>query len=228
MQKIYKIRIVFSCLDSSIGQENTFYAVRKMVIDSKLPFEPAKVNKLWPRMVYGPSLAQNHFAVREYLDIYLLENLPIQQIKEALERVAPVGLKFLSIQRVPYPIPSVQNLCAAISYRIKGNFEEFSPLQTIEEFVNAEKNEVSYQTEKGLFVSINIRPYVVKAETLSANEIRLTLQPYADRWIKPEWIVAGWLNKPILGQELDKNLNKIQCVRENLFWKDSQNNLHII
>ena len=124
--KIYKIRVVFRWLKNQ-ADRNTFNAVRKMVLTAGLPFEPAKVNKNWPRLAYGPSPALGQRAEREYLDIYLQKSIAAEEVQSALEKAAPSGLELLSVRRVPYPLPSVQNLAAAARYRVEGNFSSYQP-----------------------------------------------------------------------------------------------------
>ena len=71
--KIYKMRIVLRVGNWPAEIQSVFNAVRSMVLASELPVEPAKVNKNWPRLSYGPQVAVGQHAEREYLDIYLQE-----------------------------------------------------------------------------------------------------------------------------------------------------------
>lgn len=129
---------------------NVFNAVRKMVLASGLPFEPAKVNKNWPRLAYGPAPAFGQKAEREYLDIYLQESATAEEVRAALEASRPKGLELVHVERVPYALPSVQNLAAAAKYRVEGDFALYGPGRTAEDFFNAPRVDVVRRADNGL------------------------------------------------------------------------------
>lgn len=106
-----------------------------MVLASGLPFEPAKVNKNWPRLAYGPAPAFGQTAEREYLDIYLRTSVSAEETRAGLEAAKPKGLELVSVERVPYALPSVQNLAAVAKYRVEGDFALYAPEETAEDFL---------------------------------------------------------------------------------------------
>lgn len=206
---------------------NTFNAVRKMVLRSGLPVEPAKVNKNWPRLSYGPTVAQGQRAQREYLDIYLQEFVPVADVKQRLEAVAPAGLHILTVERVPYPLPSVQNLAAAARYLVQGDFSRFNVSgQEWETFVRADRILITRRAENGLTVTLDGAPYLVDTSVLAPNEILCTLQCVQGKWLRPEWLIAAWLGLEIPAQSDAFVLEGICCTRQCLLWRDSQGQLH--
>ncbi len=221
------MRIVFRV--DTAGQTNVFNAVRKMVLTSGLKFEPAKVNKNWPRLAYGPAPATGQRAEREYLDIYLQEPVAAEEVRAALAVCAPKGFELLQVERVPYPLPSVQNLAAAVRYRVEGDFSRFaSSGRKIEQLVESGKAVVVRRADNGLSCATDILPFVVSANTLSANEISLTLQKVGEKWMRPEWVVAAWLEVELPAQEDAAVLEDFRFIRESFFWRDSQGELHPI
>ena len=222
------MRIVFHCA-KTVEQTNVFNAVRKMVLASGLKFEPAKINKNWPRLAYGPAPATGQRAEREYLDIYLQEPVAAEEVHAALAGAAPKGLELLSVERVPYPLPSVQNLAAAVRYRVKGDFSRFSSTgRKIEELAESGKAVVVRRADNGLSCTTDVLPFLVSAGTLSADEISLTLQKVGEKWMRPEWVVAAWLGVELPAQEDAAVLEDFCFIREGFFWRDSQGELHPI
>lgn len=228
LPKIYKMRIVFRIVKKTGGTINVFNVVRKMVLASGLPFEPAKVNANWPRLSYGPAPAQGQRAGREYLDIYLQNKVAADEVRAALEKVAPQGIEIVSVTRVPYPLPSVQNLAAAARYRLQGDFTSLENGRKLEDFVNAARVEVTRRAVNGLACVTDAKPYIVSAETTAPDEAVLTLACVQGKWVKPEWIVAAWLGIEIPAEDEGFSVDGITVTRECLLWQDSQGLFHPI
>ena len=226
--KIYKMRIVFRFIQKEPEPVSVFNAVRKMILASALPFEPAKVNKNWPRFSYGPSLPTGVSADREYADVYLVSFVPANEVKRRLEEVKPPLSEIIEVRRVPYALPSVQNLAAAAKYRVKGNFKAFALEQTVENYFNATRVEVVYRAENGCTVSVNARPYILEARTISEEEIQLTLGCIEKKWFPPQELVAAYLGIEILRSKEPFTVDGFSFIREGLYWQDSQGLLHLI
>ena len=224
--KIYKMRVVFRALKN--GTTNVFKAVREMILHSGLPFEPAKINKQWPRFSYGPSLSVHQQALREYVDVYLSALVPAEEVQRKLEEASAGELVILNVQRVPYAMPSVQNLAAAAIYSVEGPFASFALEQTVENYFNAPRVEAVYRSESGLALSKNIKPYVLQVQTLCADKIRLTLACAEGKWISPQEVVASYLGMEIPAQQEDWTVEGFTFVREGLYWQDSQGALYLI
>lgn len=225
--KIYKMRIVFSWLENSPADRNVFNAVRKMVLDSGLPYEPAKVNKNWPRLAYGPAPAQGQRAEREYLDIYLREHRSEDDVRSALAQTAPAGLSLLQVARVPYPLPSVQNLAAAVRYRVKGDFALLnSSGRKIEDWAGEGKITVTLRAENAMACQKDITPSVLETRTLGPDEVILTLAADNGQWISPQWVMAAWLGREVPLQGNAFADEDIIFIRQDFCWKDSQGELH--
>ena len=228
LPKIYKMRIVFRFVKKTAGQSNVFNAVRKMVLASGLPFEPAKINANWPRLSYGPAPAQGQRAEKEYLDVYLRKSVAAEEVRRILLAAAPIGLEIVSVVRVPYPLPSVQNLAAAARYRIQGDFSSLGAGRKLDEFVNETRVEVVRRAENGLACITDAKPYILSAETAAPDEVVLTLKSVQNKWIKPEWIVASWLGIEVPAEEEAFSVDGVTVTRECLLWKDSQGLFHPI
>lgn len=226
--KIYKMRIVFRGSEEGTANSNIFNAVRNMVLASGLAFEPAKMNKNWPRLAYGPAPAFGQIAEREYLDIYLTQPVCAAQVQEALQRVKPPYIQLLSVQRVPYTLPSVQSLASVAQYRIEGDFTQYRPEETPEAFFNADRIELVRQAESGLTITVNIKPYVFGVQTLSPRALRLTLTCVEGKWMKPQIALSAWLGMNVPLEDEGFTVEGFTFIREGLFWQDSAGALHLI
>ena len=226
--KIYKMRIVFRVSRKGKAHLNIFNAVRSMVLASGLAFEPAKINKNWPRLAYGPAPSFGQQAEREYLDIYLTQPVSAVRAREALQQAAPKEIQLLSIVRIPYALPSVQHLAAAAQYRVEGDFDSYSPELAAETFFSAPRIEVVRRADNGLTLTENIKPYVANAQTLSTRQLRLTLTCVEEKWIKPQILIAAWLGLDVPLQDDLFTIEGFTFIREGLFWQDSAGALHLI
>ena len=225
--KIYKMRIVFRVLEKSAEQLNVFNAVRKMVLDSGLPFEPAKVNPRWPRLAYGPAPAKGQRAEREYLDIYLRTLCSEEEVHRALAKVAQPAIELLQVTRVPYPLPSVQNLAAAVRYRVKGDFSRLNLSgRKIEDWAKAGNITVTLRSLNGMSCQKDLTPGLLNASTIAPDEVALTLMPINGKWVLPQWFVAAWLGIEIPAQAESFELEGLIFIRQNFYWQDSQGELH--
>ena len=225
--KIYKMRIVFRAREES-ATDNVFKAVREMILASGLPFEPAKVNAKWPRFSYGPSLPEHQRALREYVDVYLSTLVPAKEVQRKLEEVAPEGWAILEVRRVPYALPSVQNLATAAIFSVEGNFEDFALEQTVENYFNAPRVEVVYVGENGLTITKDIKPYVLNAKKITPHSLQLTLACVEGKWIQPQEALAGLLGREIPFSQEAWTVDGFTFIREGLYWQDSQGALHLI
>ena len=222
------MRIVFTCAEKSPARLNTFNAVRSMVLASGLPYEPAKVNKNWPRLAYGPAPSMGVRAEREYLDIYLLSAVSAEQVRSSLEQAKPQGLTLLDVQRVPYALPSVQNLAAAAVYRVEGNFDLFAPDMTAEDFFNAARVDITRRADNGLALVQNAKPYIWKAQTVSNRAVRLMLLNVQGKWERPQTLIAAWLGIDIPAQDEAFTVEGFTFIRESFLWQDSEGEFHPI
>ena len=227
LPKIYKMRIVFR-MAKSAERKSIFYAVREMVLASGLPYEPAKVNKNWPRLAYGPACALDVYAEREYLDIYLKESVPAPEVRRRLETSKPAALTLLAVSRVPYAMAGVADLAHGVKYRAEGNFTAFGPEQTLENYFTAARAEVVRRAENGLSLTFDVKPFVLEAQTLDAGSVCLMLAAKNGKQPNPFTVLGAWLGMEIPFPDDGFRIAGINMIREGLYWQDSAGELHLI
>lgn len=224
--KIYKMRIVFRAEKMPQGALHIFDAVRKMVLASGLPFAPAKVNPRWPRLAYGPSPAQGQRAMREYLDIYLQKLCSTEDVRHALEAAAPQGICLLDVRRVPYGLPSVQHLAAAVRYRLTGNLKHYGLTEREQTERDLQAVKLVQRAANGLRVEKDLSAYIEEVRWQGAEEVVLTIRCIQDTWLRPELVVAAWAGIEVPAGQDEVDLPEITVVRQAVCWRDSAGVLH--
>ena len=221
--KIYKMRVAFT-VDGPWDHQRIFAALRQAVLKSALPFEPAKVNKHWPRLAYGPALGYGQYSTAEYADLYFSVPVRAEDALTALRAAAPQGVQFLRAVRVPYALPSVSQLAQVCLYAVRVNFEAYAP-PAAEAFFSGKHIYITSVAPNGMKMQQDLRPFVVSAERPEKDVLKLLLQQVADKSTKPEWLVAAWLGLEIAPQE-QFTLPDFKFTREALYWRDAAAELH--
>ena len=220
------MRVVFS-VKGLWDHKRIFNALREMVLASGLPFEPAKVNKNWPRLAYGPALGYGQYSLAEVADLYFSAPVKAADAQAALSKSAPDGICVLRVRRVPYALPSVANLADVMQYGVQGNFEQYAPRRAAEDFFAAKHIYVSVQTVSGMTVQQDLKPFLLQARARQKDTLELLLQRCDGKTAKPEHLIAAWLGVAVPA-EAEFTLDDIKFTRQALYWRDSVGNLHAI
>ena len=224
--KIYKMRIRF-IVTTNWDHKRIFAALRTMVIKSALPFEPAKVNKHWPRLSYGPALGYGQYSLGELADLYFTAAVEPAEAQAALVKSAPDGVRVLQVWRVPYALPSVSNVAEVMKYSVQGDFASYAPVHSAEEFFSGKHIYITKQTSGAISLQQDIKPFILSATAPEANKLELFLVRQGDKTTKPEYAVAAWLQVPVPA-EAEFTLPNIKFIREALYWRDSEGKLHAL
>ncbi len=224
--KIYKIRIRF-IVAGAWDHKRIFAALRNMVLNSKLPFEPAKVNKSWPRLAYGPALGYAQYSLGEYADLYFSSFVKEEDALVALAQAAPKGVKLLQVKRIPYALPSVNNLAEVTKYGVEGNFAQYSPAREAEVFFAGNHILATASAVNGMTVQQDLKPFILSVKQVRPDRLEIWLQKCGDKSAKPEHAVAAWLGVSVPA-ESEFTLEGLKFIREGLFWRDTDGNLHAV
>jgi len=224
--KIYKMRIVFTVADNW-DHKHIMTILRELVLRSGLPFEPAKVNKNWPRLAYSPVLGYKQYSLGEVADLYFSAPVMEADAQAAFVKSAPDGVRVLRVRRVPYALPSVMSLAEVMKYSVGGNFSSYAPAQSAEQFFRGKHIYVSEEAPNGLVLQRDLKPFILQAAQPQPDQVELWLQRCADKTVKPEYVIAAWLNVQVPAAE-EFTLPDLTFTREGLYWRDSQGNLHAI
>lgn len=224
--KIYKMRVVFTVPDGW-DHKRIFSNLRNMVLRSGLPFEPAKVNKNWPRLAYGPVLGYGQCSLGEYADLYFSSSVKEEAALSALTQAAGKGMHILHVKRIPYALPSVSQLAEVMQYGVEGDFLQYQPSQPLDAFFDGKHIYLTLQAPNGLTVQKDLKPFVLSVRQVCADKLELLLQRYQDKTTKPEYVLAAWLGITVPA-ETEFTIETLKFTREELYWRDSDKKLHII
>lgn len=217
------MRVVFTLTEKG-DYARIFNEVRKVVLKSGLPFEPAKVNKNWPRLAYGPVLGYGQESLGEYLDVYLSRPVPQEDVRRALENASGETVRILRVQKVPYALPSVANLAAVSRYLVKGDFSQYAPSKTFGGFMAGGAVRAVLKADNGFTQELDLKPFILGWQQPQEDCLRLTLQAVGEKSLKPEYVAAAWLGVEIPAQG-EFTLDGLKFIREGLYWLDSQGEL---
>lgn len=224
--KIYKMRIAFT-VEGVWDHKRIFSALREMILASGLPFEPAKVNKNWPRLAYGPALGYKQYSLGELADLYFTAPVTPADAQAALVKAAPSGVRVLRVRRIPYALPSVSNLAEVMQYGVEGDFSFYAPALSAEKFFRGKHIYVTVEATSGMSLQQDLKPFILRVEQPQLDKVTLLLQRSGDKSAKPEHVIAAWLQVPVPA-EAEFTLDKLKFTREKLYWRDSQTVLHAL
>lgn len=219
------MRVVFT-VPGAWDHKRIFAALRNMVLRSGLPFEPAKVNKNWPRLAYGPALGYGQFSSGEYADLYFSSPVKEEAALSALTQAA-AGICILHVKRIAYALPSVSQLAEVMQYAVEGNFEKYTPCKPLEAFFGGEHIYLTVQAPNAMTFQQDLKPYLVSVRQVRADRLELLLQRHADKTTKPEHLMAAWLNMTVPA-EAEFTIEGLKFTREELYWRDGKGQLHVI
>ncbi len=224
--KIYKMRITF-IVENSWDHKRIFTALRKMVLCSGLPFEPAKVNPHWPRLAYGPALGYGQYSLGELADLYFSAPVKEAEAQAALSKSAPDGVRVLRVRRVPYALPSVSNLAEVMQYSVQGDFSLYAPVCCAEEFFRKKHIYVTVAASNGIKLQQEVTPFLLRVTQPQPDKVELLLQRCGDKTAKPEHIIAAWLSIEV-PEAQEFTFPEFKFTREQLYWRDSAAELHAL
>lgn len=224
--KIYKMRVAFT-VSGSWDHKRIFSALRSAVLGSGLPFEPAKVNKNWPRLAYGPALGYGQYSLGEYADLYFSSPVKEEETAAALAKAAPRGLSVLRVARVPYALPSVSNLAEVSQYGVEGEFARYAPASAAEEFFAQDHIYVTVRSTTGMSMQRDLKPFLLRAKMVRPDKLELLLRRVGEKSAKPEHAVAAWLGQEVPAEE-EFTFEDLKFTREVLYWRDGAGELRAV
>jgi len=128
-----------------------------------------------PRIAYGPPLATGHTSSAEYMDVQYYRERELD-IKAALNRVLPEGLRVVQVQNLYGKHQSLTSIINRAEYEVKFNrvFDQSYLNRTIAEFLRREHIIVQRQRSEEQR-PVDIRPFIASMEASDGNRLLLSL-----------------------------------------------------
>lgn len=133
-----------------------------------------------PKLVSGPPLPVGMAALRDPLEVRLIDPPPSEQLLERLSRTVPPDMAFVSVEILPDTARSLSKRIASADYLA------FVPVQTdaaakgLEAILARDSIEVT-RSRKGRVKTVDIRPYLIDAAVSEVVEETLHFPPPPDR-----------------------------------------------
>jgi radical SAM-linked protein len=149
----------------------------------------------------------------EYMELFLIEKVDIEEAKEKISKVLPNGFFLLDIKRVPLLFPSLDSLINVMEFKIYDTDKTHSDINS---FLSQEKIIIT-KYKKGQTKEIDIKPFI-KFLKIKGSVLTLLLKFDRNVFIKPEMVL----------NELYKNQqwHNLPIKRTNLYIETPDNILH--
>jgi radical SAM family uncharacterized protein/radical SAM-linked protein len=164
---------------------------------------------------YGLPLSVGQESLSEYIDLYLIEKVSLEEIKDNISKVLPSGFNLLDVKRVPLYFPSIDSLINAAEFKV---YNARISQGKIISFLDRDKIIVTKEKKK-IIKEINIRP-LIKSIFIDGNDIDLILSFNREQFIKPEIVL-----KELYGDKIEAQNFLIE--RSALYIETSDGAIHM-
>jgi radical SAM family uncharacterized protein/radical SAM-linked protein len=155
---------------------------------------------------YGPPLSVGQESSSEYMELYFIQKVNIENVKLEFSKALPNGFRLLDVKKVPLNFPAINILANVSEYKIKniditqGKIDKFLSQGLI----------IVEKTKKGKAVEIDAKP-LIKSFKNESGVLKLQLRFRNGKSIRPETVL-----KKLLGNQ--DNYGKIYAIeRTNLY-----------
>lgn len=215
--KIYKIRVRYATLGHT--HKSSLEAFRAAVLNSGLPYRPAKINKHWPHAAFGPAVEDGTDSHCQYADIYFDEKIKAQDVLSLLKKQENEGIKFIEVKAVPYVFPSVESLAYASEYTVE--FKDAAAAEKLLKTLESKKIDFSFTHSNGMTETLDLKRFLVSVHLKTEVKIELILRNTPPGINALQAILAKCLGSPDGNARYVMQKDKINIIKQNLYWQDS-------
>lgn len=161
---------------------------------------------------FGPAVSVGHESDCEYVDLYMTEKIPEENITAEISKVLPGGYKILQAKYLPLKFPAINSLVNAVEYIIEGvNITQ----EQIDSFLNQEKILIT-KVKKQKETIIDVKEQILKISKISYNKIKMLLEIKQQNSVKLSNILCLLLN-------LNENQVKILYIKRTKLFVNKEN-----
>ncbi len=154
---------------------------------------------------YGPPLSVGQESSSEYMELYFIQKVNIENVKLEFSKALPGGFRLLDVKKIPLNFPAINILSNVSEYKIKNaNIAQ----EKIDKFLSQDLIIVE-KTKKGKTVKIDAKP-LIKSFKNESGVLKLQLRFRSGKSIRPEVIL-----KKLLGNQNNHRIYAIE--RTNLY-----------
>lgn len=124
-----------------IGHLDLHRAMERSLRRANLPLDYSKGFNPRVKLNLSSALPLGCTSSAELADIWLLSNLDVSDVLQALSSAAPPGLSFISVETIELKTPSLQSQINAVEYRVEIEKMEAEPplSETVANLLNADE-----------------------------------------------------------------------------------------
>jgi radical SAM-linked protein len=155
---------------------------------------------------YGPPLSVGQESSSEYMELYFMQKVNIENVKLEFSKALPDGFRLLDVKKIPLNFPAINILSNVSEYKIKNvDIDQ----EKIDKFLSQDLIIVK-KTKKGKTIEIDAKP-LIKSFKNESGDLKLQLRFSSSKSVRPETVLKKLL-------ENQDNYNKIYDVeRINLY-----------
>ncbi len=200
----------------------------RVIRRSQLPLGFSQGFNPHPKMNFASACAVGTTSDGEYMDIELTRDMPLEEVKEALDRAMPPAFEVTQMKVVEGKVPSLMSIMERASYRLRLEFVDDvtqEQLDTaIEEFFKREEITVfRYKKNSKDKKPVNIRPGVFEIRMEAEGKyavLHILVQTGNDFNVRPEEVAYG-----LMSAGMPAVLNVVRIHRNGLYLLDKKGNL---
>jgi len=164
-----------------------------------------------PRVSFGPVPPVGVESDVEFLEMELLEHLPLEKIQNQLQKALPRGMKILELKEMALNAPSISQQISVIEYtaRVPDDLKSLLREEKISEFLSKEQVLFEQKREKGMR-TVDLKQRIKFIELNAENELKFGILNTEGPGVKPQEVLAG-----IFGFK-EADLNRVRFLRSGI------------
>ncbi|MBI4864596.1 MAG: DUF2344 domain-containing protein [Candidatus Riflebacteria bacterium] len=171
MAAVARLRLIYSKggLARFLAHLDTCNVLQRAVRRAELPVAFSEGFSPHPRVSFGPPLPIFVEGEREICDVELVEELPVQQAVERMNRTLPSGFAVVEASVVPLKAPSITAAVRQATYRVAALDGELGVTEARVAQVLSRQEIVIEKESRGARRSVDIRPAILALTVVEAG-----------------------------------------------------------
>ncbi len=200
----------------------------RVIRRSQLPLAFSQGFNPHPKMNFASACAVGTTSDGEYMDMELTRDMPLEEVKAALDKAMPPAFEVTRMKEVTGKVPSLMSIMERAAYQIRLEFvEEVTQEQldrAVVEFFNRDEI-IVYRFKKNSpdKKPVNIRPGVFKLRMEAEGKfavLHILVQTGNDFNVRPEEVAYG-----LMSAGMPSVLNVVRIHRNGLYLLDKKGEL---
>ena len=200
----------------------------RVIRRSQLPLGFSQGFNPHPKMNFASACAVGTTSDGEYMDIELTRDMPLEEVKEALDRAMPPAFEVTQMKVVEGKVPSLMSIMERASYRLRLEFVDDVTQEQLDTAIEAlfTREEITvfrYKKNSKDKKPVNIRPGVFEIRMEAEGKyavLHILVQTANDFNVRPEEVAYG-----LMSAGMPAVLNVVRIHRNGLYLLDKKGNL---